>query len=60
MTCPAGIVHAKNPNKLDGTNFNRGQEKMKLYLTTISLARLLTEEPLTHGEDIDQGVLLAL
>ncbi|XP_042472523.1 uncharacterized protein LOC122055215 [Zingiber officinale] len=38
------INHGKKPEKFTGVNFKRWQQKMFFYLTTLSLARILTEE----------------
>ncbi|XP_074569683.1 uncharacterized protein LOC141826336 [Curcuma longa] len=47
-TVPIGSVpinHAEKPEKFIGMNFKRWQQKMLFYLTTLNLARFLTEEP---------------
>ncbi|XP_074570564.1 uncharacterized protein LOC141827228 [Curcuma longa] len=47
-TVPIGSVpinHAEKPEKFMGMNFKRWQQKMLFYLTTLNLARFLTEEP---------------
>ena len=45
------IHHGEKPEKFNGLNFKRWQQKM-LYLTTLNLTRFLTEEPpkLSEGE----------
>ncbi|GJS97155.1 hypothetical protein Tco_0804123 [Tanacetum coccineum] len=35
--------HAEKPEKFNGQNFKRGQQKMFFYLTTLGLARFLKE-----------------
>ena len=38
------VNHAERPEKFNGQNFNRWQQKMFFYLTTLNLARFLTED----------------
>ena len=52
---PAAIVpvhHDEKSEKFNGLNFKRWQQKMLFYLSTLNLARFLTEEPpkLSEGE----------
>ncbi|KAL8124282.1 hypothetical protein AgCh_012073 [Apium graveolens] len=42
-TVPA--AHAEKPEKFNGTNFKRWQQKMHFYLTTLHMDRFLKEEP---------------
>ena len=42
MTMP--VNNAEKPEKFSGLNFKRWQQKMLFYLTTLNLARFLTEE----------------
>ena len=46
------VLHGEKPKKFNGLNFKRWQQKMLFYLTTLNLARFLTEEPskLNEGE----------
>ena len=46
------VHHDEKPEKFNGLNFKRWQQKMLFYLTTLNLARFLTEEPpkLSEGE----------
>ena len=39
------VHHGEKPEKFNGLNFKRWQQKMLFYLTTLNLARFLTEEP---------------
>ncbi|KAJ0519959.1 putative RNA-directed DNA polymerase [Helianthus annuus] len=50
--------HAEKPEKFTGLNFNRWQQKMLFYLTTLNLARFLTESPpvLAEGTSDVQSV----
>ncbi|KAL2517558.1 Uncharacterized protein Adt_13805 [Abeliophyllum distichum] len=38
------VNHGEKPEKFNGLNFNRWQQKMLFYLTTLNLARFLTED----------------
>jgi hypothetical protein len=42
---PPTVMPAERPGKFDGLNFKRWQQKMVFFLTTIGLARFLTEDP---------------
>ncbi|KAJ9543827.1 hypothetical protein OSB04_023534 [Centaurea solstitialis] len=50
--------HAEKPEKFSGLNFRRWQQKMFFYLTTLNLARFLTEVPpqVAEGESDVQSV----
>ncbi|GKF14201.1 hypothetical protein Tco_0055663, partial [Tanacetum coccineum] len=37
------VNHAEKPEKFNGQNFKRRQQKMFFYLTTLNLARFLNE-----------------
>ncbi|KAL2466528.1 Retrovirus-related Pol polyprotein from transposon TNT 1-94 [Abeliophyllum distichum] len=45
------VNHGEKPEKFNGLNFKRWQQKMLFYLTTLNLARFLTEDvpKLKHG-----------
>ncbi|CAH9111398.1 unnamed protein product [Cuscuta europaea] len=44
----------KKPEKFNGLNFKRWQQKMLFYLTTLGLARFLTEDaPVATGGEVD-------
>ena len=48
VTVPAAAVsvhHDEKPEKFNGLNFKRWQQKMLFYLMTLNLVRFLTEEP---------------
>ncbi|CAN1241182.1 hypothetical protein LINPERPRIM_LOCUS4853, partial [Linum perenne] len=38
------VNHAEKPEKFNGANFKRWQQKMHFYLSTLHLARFLTED----------------
>lgn len=46
------VNHGEKPEKFNGLNFKRWQQKMLFYLTTLNLARFLTESApkLLEGE----------
>ena len=50
--------HAEKSEKFNGLNFKRWQQKMLFYLTTLNLARFLTEDPPQVNEE-DRGSLMA-
>ena len=39
-----GVAHGKKPEKFGGVDFKRWQQKMLFYLTTLNLAKFLTED----------------
>ncbi|XP_047309597.1 uncharacterized protein LOC124913015 [Impatiens glandulifera] len=51
MRMPVPANHLDKLEKFDGSNFKRWQQKMFFYLTTLSLARFLTEDPPTPKID---------
>ncbi|KAI3686719.1 hypothetical protein L1987_80403 [Smallanthus sonchifolius] len=52
--------HAEKPEKFSGLNFKRWQQKMLFYLTTLNLARFLTESPPQLAEGADAQAVTAL
>lgn len=57
--------HAEKPEKFNGQNFKRWQQKMFFYLTTLNLARFLKEnpphvEPPAEGQSANQQAVQAL
>ena len=38
------VSHAEKPERFNGTDFKKWQQKMLFYLTTLSLARFLKED----------------
>ncbi|KAL7221832.1 hypothetical protein ACSBR1_023720 [Camellia fascicularis] len=59
---PGGSLnHPKCPEKFAGVNFKRWQQNMLFYLTTLSLARFLSEDPPAVEEnEQDKQKLMAL
>ena len=45
MPAPLSNPKPEKPEKFDGTEFKRWQQKMLFYLTTLHLARFLQEDP---------------
>ena len=52
------LNHAERLEKLSGLNFKMWKQKMMFYLTTLNLARFLTEDPPKENED-DRDSLMA-
>ena len=53
--------HEEKPEKFNGLNFKMWQQKMLFYLTTLNLARFLTEEaPKVREDEQDFQVLAAV
>ena len=50
-TMPISVSPGEKPEKFNGLNFKRWQQKMLFYLTTLNLARFLTEEAPNLKED---------
>ena len=50
-TVPISVSHGEKLEKFNGLNFKRWQQKMLLYLTTLNLARFLTEDAAKLKED---------
>ncbi|XP_022008062.1 uncharacterized protein LOC110907377 [Helianthus annuus] len=51
---PNAVSHAEKPEKFSGVNFKQRQQKMFFYLTTLNLARFLTEsKPHVDEGDMD-------
>ena len=44
------VNHGEKLEKFNGLNFKRWQQKMLFYLTTLGLARFLTEDPPTKKD----------
>ena len=48
---PISISPGEEPKNFNGKNFKKWQHKMLFYLTTLNLARFLTEDALKLKED---------
>ena len=44
------LSHEERPEKFNGTDFKRWQQKMLFYLTTLGLTKFLTEDAPEVGE----------
>jgi len=51
VSTPLPNPKPEKPEKFDGTEFKRWQQKMLFYLTTLHLAKFLQEDPLEPGID---------
>ena len=51
MPSPLPNQELKKPEKFDGIEFKRWQQKMLCYLTTLHLAKFLKEDPPEAGTD---------
>ena len=55
------IHHSEKPEKFNGLNFKKWQQKMLFYLMTLNLTRFLTEEPPKLSErETDMQVVNAI
>ncbi|KAL2534640.1 Uncharacterized protein Adt_07991 [Abeliophyllum distichum] len=54
------IPHGEKPEKFNRVDFKRWQQKMMFYLTTLNLARFLTEDPhiVQQGENNRASVIV--
>ncbi|KAJ0865806.1 hypothetical protein HanRHA438_Chr12g0544561 [Helianthus annuus] len=58
---PNVVSHAEKPEKFNGVNFKQWQQKMFFYLTTLNLARFLTEpKPHVDEGDLDTQTVSAM
>ena len=52
---PVPVIHrGERPEKFNGQNFKRWQQKILFYLTTLNLVRFLTEAALTTPEGVER------
>ena len=55
------VSHGEKPEKFNGTEFKRWQQKMLFYLTTSNLARFLQEDaPALKEDETDKQVVAAV
>ncbi|RVX21832.1 hypothetical protein CK203_001140 [Vitis vinifera] len=58
---PISVSPGEKPEKFSGLNFKRWQQKMLFYLTTLNLARFLTEDaPKLKEDEHDIQVISAI
>ena len=56
-----GVAHGEKPEKFGGVDFKRWQQKMLFYLTTLNLAKFLTEDaPILLRENLTKKSNLQL
>ncbi|KAI3436987.1 Toprim domain-containing protein [Psidium guajava] len=57
VLAPVSVHQGERPEKFNGSNFKRWQQKMLFYLTTLNLARFLTEDApqISDGETDKQA-----
>ena len=61
VMAPMTVSHGEKPEKFNGTEFKRWQQKMLLYLTTLNLARFLQEDaPALKENETDRQVVAAV
>ena len=61
ISIPTHVSHGEKPEKFNGNNFKRCQQKMLFYLTTLNLARFLCEDALVYNEnETDRQVIVAM
>ena len=58
---PMTVSHGDKPEKFNGTEFKRWQQKMLFYLTTLNLAHFLQEDaPTLKENETDKQVVAAV
>ena len=61
VMAPMTVSHGEKPEKFNGTEFKRWQQKMLFYLTTLNLARFLQEDaPALKEDETDKQVVAAV
>ena len=57
---PTHVSHGEKPEKFNGNDFKRWQQKMLFYLTTLNLAKFLREDaPVCSENEADRQVVVA-
>ncbi|KAM1302106.1 hypothetical protein ACFX2H_013062 [Malus domestica] len=54
VVIPSSTNHGEKPEKFNGTDFKRWQQKMLFYLTTLNLAKFLTEDAHVSGTTAEE------
>ena len=58
---PITVSHGEKPEKFNGIDFKRWQQKMLFYLTTLNLVRFLREDaPALKENETDKQVVAAV
>ena len=62
VMAPMTVSHGEKPEKFNGTEFKRWQQKMLFYLTTLNLAHFLQEDapPALKEDETDRQVVAAV
>ena len=55
------VSHGEKPEKFNGNDFKRWQQKMLFYLTTLNLAKFLREDaPICSENEADRQLVVAV
>ncbi|XP_068314976.1 uncharacterized protein [Pyrus communis] len=54
VVIPSSTNHGEKPEKFNGTDFKRWQQKMLFYLTTLNLAKFPTEDTPVSGTTVEK------
>ena len=55
ISVPTHVSHEEKPEKFNGNDFKRWQQKMLFYLTTLNLAKFLREDaPVCSENETDR------
>ena len=58
---PTHVSHGEKPEKFNGNDFKRWQQKMLFYLTMLNLAKFLREDaPFCSENEADRQVVAAM
>ena len=61
INVPTHVSHGEKPEKFNGNDFKRWQQKMLFYLTTLNLAKFLREDaPVCSENEADRQVVAAV
>ena len=61
ISVPTHVSHGEKPEKFNRNDFNRWQQKMLFYLTTLNLAKFLREDaPICSENEADRQVVAAV
>ena len=61
INVPTHVSHGEKPEKFNGNDFKRWQQKMLFYLTILNLAKFLREDdPVCSENEADRQVVVAV
>ena len=61
ISVPTHVSHGEKPEKFNGNDFKRWQQKMLFYLTMLNLAKFLHNDALVCSDnEIDRQVITAV